>query len=69
MNISDKLLEKEVRWLNEKQVAAITGLSVFTLRNDRCQKRRIPYYKVGRSVRYLYNDIIEFMGKHMIRVV
>jgi hypothetical protein len=50
-----------VRYLNEKQVAEITGRSLQTLRNDRFKGQGIPYVKVGRSVRYLYGDVVTFM--------
>jgi hypothetical protein len=43
--------------LDEKEAAEILGLSVQTLRNDRATKRRIPYVKIGKSVRYKVEDI------------
>jgi predicted DNA-binding transcriptional regulator AlpA len=54
------------RYINEKQVAELTGLALPTLRNDRSSKRRIPYIKVGRSVRYLEADVYAFMEAHRI---
>jgi excisionase family DNA binding protein len=38
--------------LNEYELAAYLRLSVDTLRKDRQQGRRIPFYKIGRTVRY-----------------
>jgi hypothetical protein len=55
------------KYLTEKQVSEITGLALPTLRNDRSTKRRLPYVKFGRSVRYCLQDVIEFMDKHTIR--
>ncbi len=49
------------KWLNEKQVAKITGFSVSNLQKQRFCSKGIPYYKVGRSVRYNYNDILTYM--------
>jgi hypothetical protein len=43
--------------LDEKQTAQILSLSVQTLRNDRATKRRIPYVKIGKSVRYRPEDV------------
>ncbi len=57
---------EETRYVNEKKVAEITGRAVKTLRNDRSQKRGIPYVKIGSSVRYDINDIHAFMQKHKI---
>ncbi len=37
-----------------------------TLRNDRHNRRGIPYYKVGRSVRYSLTDVIGFMESRKI---
>jgi hypothetical protein len=56
----------EERYLNEHETAEITGLSVFTLRNDRHLKRGLPYSKIGSCVRYSTRDIHEFMARHRI---
>ena len=54
-------------YLNEKQVAEITGRAVATLRNERHLRRGFPYLKVGRrSVRYKTADIIHFMESNRI---
>jgi hypothetical protein len=54
------------RYIDEQEVARITGRALSTLRNERFQRRGIPYYKVGRSVRYSLGDVVEFMEKHRI---
>jgi predicted DNA-binding transcriptional regulator AlpA len=54
------------RYITEKEVSSITGLALSTLRNDRATQRRIPYCKVGRSVRYLMDDVINFMESNKI---
>lgn len=56
----------EMRYLTEKEVSKITGLAASTLQNDRATRRRIPYIKVGKSVRYSYADVIEFMERHRV---
>lgn len=53
-------------WLEEKQVAKITGLSTSTLQKHRFQRRGIPYSKVGRSVRYAKSDVEAFMVSNLI---
>jgi len=54
-------------YVNEKKVSEITGLALPTLRNDRSTKRRLPYIKVGKSVRYSLRDVIDFMERHRIQ--
>ena len=53
--------ENTDRYLNEHEVSKITGRAVQTLRNDRMNCRGFPYVKIGRSVRYSLNDILDFM--------
>ena len=54
------------KYLNEYEVACVTGLSVFTLRNWRSQSTGMPYVKVGSSIRYSIDDVRKFMNKHKI---
>jgi len=54
------------KYLNEKEVAKMTSISVVTLRNNRCIKRGFPYIKVGKSVRYSYSDIVEYMENRKV---
>jgi len=49
------------RFLSEVEVSEITGRALQTLRNERHRGQGIPYYKVGRSVRYSMADIRQFM--------
>jgi len=59
-----------IKYLKEREVTELTGLALSTLRNDRARagRRRIPYVKVGKSVRYLESDVIDFMERHRVRV-
>ncbi len=57
------------KYLNEKQVAEMTGFALQTLRNDRFLGQRIPYIKSGRSIRYSLDDVVEFMEAHRIQTV
>ncbi|MBP7232489.1 MAG: hypothetical protein KBA28_11230 [Syntrophaceae bacterium] len=57
---ANELIQKP--FLNEVEVAAITGRAVATLRNDRHLRRGLPYLKISqRSVRYRTPDIMNFM--------
>ncbi len=54
-------------YLNEFEVAALTGRAVSTLRNERHLRRGFPYLKVGqRSVRYKVTDILAKMEARRI---
>ena len=56
----NQILEKP--YLNEKEVAAITGRAVSTLRNERFMRKGLPYLKIGgRSIRYKSEDGIAYM--------
>ncbi len=49
-------------FLNRKEAAQYLGISISTLANWACTKKvNLPYYLVGRSVRYLINDLEEFI--------
>ncbi len=54
------------RWLKERQVADITGISLSTLRKHRHLSNGIPYIKIERSVFYAYIDVVEYMNSHKI---
>lgn len=54
------------RWINEKIVAEMTGLSCQTLRNQRYKGEGLPYSKIGVSVRYEVSDIIKYMENRKI---
>lgn len=54
-------------YLNEKEVSALTGRALSTLRNERHMRRGIPYNVVGeRSIRYRLTDVIQTMEKTRI---
>ena len=54
------------RWLDENEVSRLTMLSLSTLRAHRFYRKGIPYSKVGRSVRYSWDDVAEFMASRRI---
>lgn len=51
----------KVEYLNEFQVSEMTGISLSKLRNDRFFRRGLPYHKIGKSVRYSYDEVKQFM--------
>lgn len=56
----NQLLEKP--YLNEKEVAEVTGRALSTIRNDRFMRKGLPYLKIGaRSIRYKTEDVISYM--------
>ena len=55
------------KFLTEREVSALTGLALSTLRNDRSLSRKLfPYVKIGRSVRYSLADVVEAMERRKI---
>ena len=58
--------EQGVKYLNESQVAEMTGVALSTLRNQRFLGEGMPYVKLGRSVRYSLSDVIDHMEKHKV---
>ena len=56
----------EMETLTEFQVAEIMSQSVQTLRNHRFLGKGLPYLKIGRSVRYLAEDVERYLRKHRI---
>ena len=54
------------RYIEEREVAKILGLSVQTLRNRRFLGHPPPYVKFGRSVRYLLTDILAWAETHKV---
>jgi len=57
---------QQFRYLTEKEVWALTGRGLQTLRNDRSKGRGFPYIKIGRSVRYRLSDILAAMDSRRV---
>ena len=56
----------ESQFLTEKQISEITMIPLQTLRNNRFERKGMPYIKIGRSVRYELSDVVDFMQSHKI---
>ena len=62
-------LSKELeglRYMGEKEVAALIGFAVQSLRNWRFLDRGPRYVKMGRSVRYRFKDVLDWMESHRV---
>ena len=60
-------MNEQARYLTEKQVVAITGRALSTTRNERFIGKIIPYIKIGKSVRYKYGDVIDFIIRMILQ--
>ena len=58
--------ELNVNAVDERKAARVLGVAVQTLRNWRHQRRGPAYVKMGRSVRYEINDLVEYLKKKKI---
>ena len=56
----------DIKFINEAEVSRITGRAVPTLRNDRHKGQGLPFYKIGKSVRYRLDEILKIMNSHKI---
>jgi len=56
------------KYIDERTVANLTGFALSTLRNSRFHGVGIPYYKIGRSVRYCLDDVLQYMEEHKVSV-
>jgi hypothetical protein len=60
-------MENQVKYIDEKVVSELTGRALSTLRNDRHVGKGIPYIKIGRSIRYSFKEVCDFMEAHRIQ--
>lgn len=65
---SQNSLPLQERWLTEKEVANITGLSCSTLQKQRHRGIGISYTKAGRAVRYSILAVLEYMKSREINI-
>ncbi len=63
MNDSQQHVDELV---DETRISQITKRALSTLRNDRHNKRGIPYVKLGRSVRYSLADVRAYLESRKI---
>ena len=56
----------EFEVVTETKAAEILGLAVQTLRNRRHMRAGCPYIRMGRSIRYGVNDLLDYLDRHRI---
>lgn len=57
------------KYLTEKEAAEMLSMTTGALRTQRHRKKNmIPYYKIGRIVRYKASDIERFMDSRAINM-
>jgi predicted DNA-binding transcriptional regulator AlpA len=64
--LAEATMKTEQILVNEHEAAKRTGKAVQSLRNDRHNRRGLPYVKLGRSVRYSLADIDSYIRAHRI---
>jgi hypothetical protein len=52
--------------LTETQVSEATGLSMASLRTERCRGTGMPYVKIGRRVRYRVDVVAAYIESHTV---
>jgi len=57
---------KMIQAVNEHKASRMLSKSVQSLRNERFLKKGCPYVKLGRSVRYLVSDLINYLDQNRI---
>lgn len=55
------------KYITEKELSAMTGRALQTLRNDRFHGRGFPYIKLGKSVRYDQEVVIAIMEQGKVK--
>lgn len=55
------------KYLNESEVAELTGLAIQTLRNWRHCRKGPGFLKISSSVRYDQEEVIAFMDRHKVK--
>ncbi len=62
-------MEEKPQYLTENEVSKMTGIALSTLRNSRFMGKGIPYYKIGKSVRYRLNDVTGYIEARRINTI
>lgn len=56
------------RWITDKEVAEMIGASRQTIIKWRVEGKGIPYYQIGRSIRYKLQDVLDYMEARRVEV-
>lgn len=57
-------LSSSTKLLDEKEAAELIHMSIHFLRRDRITRRLVPFVRIGRSVRYLEEDLDRFIREN-----
>jgi hypothetical protein len=67
VDVNDNPLNKDYpplpHLLDETEAAKYLGMSLAWMQQDRVSRRRVPYIKIGRAVRYRVADLIAFVER------
>ena len=66
MACQNKRQYSENDYLTEEEVSILTKFSLSKLRNDRFSRKGISYFKIQKSIRYKYSDVVAFMEEYKI---
>ena len=50
--------------IDELEASRLTSIPVKRLQNWRCQRRELPFVKLGASVRYVKAEVLEYIAQH-----
>jgi hypothetical protein len=67
--VTPKSIEITPKYLTEQETAIYTSIAVQTLRNNRYERKGLPFFKLGKSVRYAVEDIERYMKKNRVELI
>jgi hypothetical protein len=56
-------MESRKKLVSEKVLAEITGFELAKIRNDRWRRKGLPFYRIGRTIRYDLDEIYAALEK------
>lgn len=54
------------KFISDVQLSKFIGKAAQSLRNDRQQGKGPPYYKIGRSVRYKFSEVLSYLESRRV---
>lgn len=60
---------QQLQLLTEKEVSDLLRIPLQTLRNHRSRGCGLPYHKLGRSIRYAFSDVEQYLSERKIATV
>ncbi len=59
-------MAKLAEFVSDKQLAKLLGISVDVIRSHRKEKKGLPFYRFGRSVRYSLHDVRKYIEHNKV---